>query len=193
MPSTMPRRSHRSAPPRARAPSSKRSRTRRAKSGRPRRASPTASCCSEQGLRPRRRRVQQIIEKYPKHPTAYPDALLAARRDVLRVQAVSLGAPRLSTRSSSAAGERGFVSYQSQGARRASSTWRFASRTTRRSTTSSQDNQVPPAAVEGGLSYAGARALRQEGLRRRQGALGAASTPRASTTTRRSTSSASSR
>ena len=113
--------------------------------------------------------LNQVVEKYPNHPTAYPDALFLLGETLLpRRSSISRRAASID-RSSTSGAERGFSSYQAESARAARrrraphSGLRHARRRLR------HDDQLPS---RGGGGRARLRArqgpLRQEGLRRRE-------------------------
>jgi tetratricopeptide (TPR) repeat protein len=100
----------------------------------------------------------QVVEKYPNHPTAYPDALFMLGESYYGAKQY-LSARRVYRQVVEHGSERGFVAYQAKALGRLID---VALRTQDYATLDdvfSKISQLPPAAVEGELNYARAKGL----------------------------------
>src|SRR6185436_6488788 len=102
--------------------------------------------------------LNQVVERYPTHPTAYPDALFLLGETYFESKQY-LSARRVYRQMVDRASERGFASYQGKALGRLID---VALRTQDYATLDdvfSKINQLPPSSVEGELNYARAKGL----------------------------------
>lgn len=100
----------------------------------------------------------QIIEKYPKHPTAFPDSLFLLGETYFESKQY-LSARRVYRQIVERAGERGFVNYQSKALARLIDVALRIQDFAMIDDVFAKINQLPPASVEGELSYARGKGL----------------------------------